>query len=159
MLHRVGISSPFGGNSWNGTKRMRVLGLDVGDRRIGVALSDPLGITAQRLTNIQRSTLERDSAAVAVLVTHHAAQAVVVGLPLTMRGTVGEQAKKVMGFIEALRPQVPCPIYTVDERLTTVQGQRSFHETEAPRRTRKQLIDQVAAQLILQAYLDATQAH
>ena len=134
---------------------MRVLGLDVGDRRIGVAVSDSLGITAQRLTVVERGeTLSRDVDAVATLAASHGAEAVVVGLPLTMRGEIGEQAKKVMAFVEALRQRVACPVETVDERLTTVQGQRALLETDASRAKRKQRIDQVAAQLILQSYLD-----
>lgn len=135
---------------------MRIVGLDVGTRRIGIAVSDSLGLTAQRLTQLERRTVPQDVEAIAALVRAHAAEAVVVGLPLTMRGQVGEQAKQVMGFVEALRARLPCPVHTRDERLTTVQGQRALLAMDATRRTRKRLIDQVAAQLILQAYLDAT---
>ena len=134
---------------------MRVLGLDVGERRIGVALSDPLGITAQRLTVIQRRDPVRDLEAVADLARAHAVEAIVVGLPLMMSGEPGEQAKKVTGFIEALRHTVSCPVHALDERLTTLQGERALLETDTRRKRRKELIDQLAAQLILQAYLDA----
>jgi putative Holliday junction resolvase len=132
----------------------RVMGLDVGDRRIGVALSDGLGLTAQRLSLITRTGLARDVATVAALATEHQTDAVVVGLPLTMAGEVGDQARKVTVFIDALKPKVACPVVTMDERLTTVQGQRAMLETDTSRRRRKELVDQVAAQLILQAYLD-----
>ena len=135
---------------------VRVLGLDVGQRRIGVALSDPLGLTAQRLTLVERTTFRRDLEAVAVFVREHKAQAIVVGLPLTLHGEVGEQAKGVMQFVDALRAAVDCPVHVLDERFTTVQGERALLATDTPRRRRKLLIDQVAAQLILQAYLDAT---
>lgn len=134
---------------------MRVLGLDVGDRRIGVAVSDPLGITAQRLTVIERRGLTHDLQAVARLVQQHQAESLVVGLPLMMSGEAGEQAKKVTGFVEALRGIVSCPVHALDERLTTVQGERALLETDTRRKRRKELIDQLAAQLILQAYLDA----
>ena len=134
---------------------MRVLGLDMGERRIGVAMSDALGLTAQRLTVIQRHDPGQDLQAVAVLANDHAVEAIVVGLPLTMRGEAGEQATRVMTFVEALRGVVRCPVHLVDERLTTVQGERALVVMETTRAKRKRLIDQVAAQLILQAYLDA----
>ena len=133
---------------------MRVLGLDVGDRRIGVAVSDSLGLTAQRVTVLERRGPSRDVEAVQALVAQYGASAVVVGLPLTMRGERGVQAEKVSAFSEALRRRVAVPIEFVDERLTTVQGARALRETGASRRTRKAVIDQVAAQLILQDFLD-----
>lgn len=133
----------------------RLLGLDVGERRIGVALSDPLGLTAQRLTVISREALEQDLTAVATLASEHGVEAVVVGLPLMMDGHIGEQAQRVMEFVERLREHLACPVHVVDERLTTVQSERALLETDTSRRKRKQLIDQLAAQLILQFYLDA----
>ncbi len=132
----------------------RVLGLDVGERRIGVSLSDALGLTAQRLTLIQRQTLAQDVKTVAALVEEREATAVVVGLPITMRGDIGEQAQRVMTVVEALRGALSCPVHVMDERLTTAQGERALLETDTSRSKRKRLIDQVAAQLILQAYLD-----
>ena len=134
---------------------MRVLGLDVGERRIGVALSDVLGITAQRLTLLERRELAQDLKALAALATEHTVEAVVVGLPLTLRGEIGPQAKRVMEFVEALRAQVSCPVHVMDERLTTVQGERALLAMDTRRDKRKLLIDQLAAQLILQSYLDA----
>ena len=133
---------------------MRVLGLDVGDRRIGVALSDPLGLTAQRLTVLDRRGIARDIAAVRALVERHEAKTVVVGLPLTMGGVQGVQANKVTAFSDALRRQITVPVQLVDERLTTVQGTRALLETGASRGKRKQLIDVVADKLILQQFLD-----
>ena len=139
-------------------EKTRVLGLDVGERRIGVSLSDALGLTAQRLTLIERQTLERDLGAVAALVEEHRAASIVVGLPITMQGAIGEQAKLVMVFVEALRGAVSCPVHVMDERLTTVQGERALLATNTSRRKRKRLIDQVSAQLILQAYLETHHA-
>ena len=137
---------------------VRILGLDVGDRRIGVALSDSLGLTAQRLTVVDRRGPSGDVEAVRALVERHAVDTVVVGLPLTMRGEQGPQAKKVVEFSEALRRRIHVPIELIDERLTTVQGTRALQETGASRRTRKGIIDQVAAQLILQQFLDRRRA-
>jgi putative Holliday junction resolvase len=133
---------------------MRVLALDVGERRIGVAMSDSLGITAQRLPMLNRRGDRRDHEAVASLVQQHGVTTVVVGLPLTMRGEQGPQAKKVLEFVQDLRRQLTVPIQLVDERLTTVQGARALAEAGTSSRKRKQTIDGVAAQLILQQFLD-----
>ncbi|MBI3324395.1 MAG: Holliday junction resolvase RuvX [Candidatus Omnitrophica bacterium] len=133
---------------------MRILGLDVGERRIGVALSDPLGLTAQRLVVVQRRGPRQDVEAVARLAREHQASEIVVGLPLTMRGELGEQATKITAFAESLKARMGRPVHLVDERLTTAQSERALLETDTRRRRRKILIDQLAAQLILQAYLD-----
>lgn len=137
---------------------LRVLGLDMGERRIGVALSDPLGLTAGRLTVIERHGLEADVAVVRQLVERHEVQTIVVGLPLTLRGERGIQAKRVEAFAQQLARRLGLPVAFVDERLTTVQGERVLREVKASRRQRKQTIDQLAAQIILQQYLD-TQRH
>ena len=132
----------------------RVLGLDFGERRIGVALSDPLGISAQRLTVLERTNLRADLNAVRELVTRHGVEALVVGLPLTMKGERGVQAEKASTFARQLQERVAVPVHLVDERLTTVEGERALRATNTSRRKRKATIDQVAAQLILQQYLD-----
>jgi putative Holliday junction resolvase len=132
----------------------RILGLDVGDRRIGVALSDPLGLTAQPLTVIERRDAARDVDALSALVAQHQVSCIVVGLPLTLRGEQGIQADKVESFVQRLRSRVRLPVELIDERLTTVQGERALAEGGASRRQRKAAIDQVAAQLILQQFLD-----
>ncbi len=134
---------------------MRVLGLDVGEARIGVAVSDSLGLTAQQLTVIPRKGLAADLAALRTLIDAQGVGTVVVGLPLTMRGERGIQAQRIASFGDALKRQVPVTVTFLDERLTTVQGERALLETGASRRKRKQVIDQVAAQLILQQFLDA----
>ena len=132
----------------------RALGLDVGDRRIGVALSDPIGITAQPLTVLERQGSAKDVDAVCALAQEHGVGVIVVGLPLTLRGERGPQAQKVVSFADALRRRMAMPVQLMDERLTTVQGERSLRETGTPARKRKQVIDQVAAQLILQQFLE-----
>lgn len=137
---------------------MRILGLDVGTRRVGVAMSDPLGLTAQPLTVLTRRGTVEDLDAVRALVTAHGVERVIVGLPLTMRGARGPQAQQVAAFADALRQRVAVPVELLDERLTTVQGERALLATDTSRRRRKQLIDQVAAQLILQQFLDRSAA-
>jgi len=131
------------------------MGLDLGSRRIGIALSDSLGLTAQRLTVLERRDPQQDLAEITALARTHEVGAIVVGLPLTLGGQTGRQATEILRFVEALRGTVTCPVQVLDERLTTVEGERSLIAAGTRRRKRKQLIDQVAAQLILQAYLDA----
>ena len=134
---------------------MRVLGLDIGDRRIGVALSDAVGLTAQRLTVLEREATTADVQAVVSLVAQHQVTAVVAGLPLTLQGASGPQAKKVLSFVGALRRALTAvPVHLLDERLTTVQSERVLRATRTSRSRRAQLVDQVAAQLILQDFLD-----
>ena len=133
---------------------MRILGLDVGDRRIGIAVSDALGLTAQPLAVLGRRSLAEDLGAIRTLVEHHEASAVVVGLPLTLRGARGPQAEKVVAFTEQLRQAVTAPVHLLDERLTTVQGSRALTEMGMRHKQKKSVVDQVAAQLILQQFLD-----
>lgn len=133
---------------------VRVLGLDVGDRRIGIAVSDPLGMTAQRLTVLVRQSLRKDLETIAALATDYQVCAIVIGLPLTLQGAQGPQANKVVAFAEALRGRLAMPVELLDERLTTVQGQRALLAVGVAGKQRKQLVDQVAAQLILQQFLE-----
>lgn len=131
----------------------RVIGLDVGDRRIGVAMSDALGMTAQPLTVVTRTASAADCEAIRRLVETHGAIRLIVGLPLSMRGDRGPQAQKVLSFVDALRQVIPVPIELIDERLTTVEGERAMRSAGASAQQRKAMIDQVAAQLILEHYL------
>ncbi len=137
---------------------MRVLGLDLGERRIGVALSDDLGLTAQGLTVLQRKGPKADVRAVCRLAAEHEVGTIVVGLPLTLRGARGPQAQGAEVFAEALRRRLAVPVELVDERFTTAQGERMLLQADVSRRRRKQVLDQVAAQLILQQYLDSRKA-
>jgi putative Holliday junction resolvase len=134
---------------------MRVLGLDVGDRRIGVALSDETGTLASPLFTMERIGPRKDLRALAELVREHGASEIVVGLPRRLDGTIGDQAVKVQQFAEALQPVARVPIRYWDERLTTVEAEQILIERDVSRRRRKGLVDQVAAVLILQGYLDA----
>ena len=133
---------------------MRYLGLDVGDARIGVALSDETATLASGLATLQRSGPRKDLKAVADLVRRHQSGEVVVGLPRSLDGTLGPQAEKVLAFMEALRGMVKVPVVPWDERFTTVVAQQALIESGVSRRERKEVVDKVSAILILQSYLD-----
>ena len=130
------------------------MGLDVGDRWIGVALSDPLGILASPLTRIERTDDEAAVKAIADLVRKHEVRAVVAGLPYSLNGNVGPQAVRVHDFLQTLAQALTVPIQTSDERLSTVVATQGMIEAGASRESRKGKIDAAAAALILQWYLD-----
>ena len=132
----------------------RYLALDVGEKRIGVALSDETATLASPLTTLARGGVRKDTAAVADLAQRHEVAAVVVGLPLNMDGTPGRQAEKVLAFAEALRRRLQVPVLPRDERLTTVEAEERLREAGFGWRERKRLIDQTAAVVILQEFLD-----
>jgi putative pre-16S rRNA nuclease len=134
---------------------VRYLGLDVGDRRIGVALSDETATLASGLETITRVGPKKDPKAVAELVRKHEVGEVVVGLPRKLDGTVGPQAEKVLAFVEQLKNVLAVPVVPWDERFTTVVAHQALAEAEASRRERKANVDKVSAILILQNYLDA----
>jgi putative pre-16S rRNA nuclease len=134
---------------------MRSLGLDVGDKRIGVALSDETGTLASGLPTLARVGPRRDVRAVVELVRAHEAGEVVVGLPRRLDGTVGPQAEKVLAFMEDLRGALRVPVVAADERLTTVAAEEILIERGVSRRDRKGMVDTVAAVIILQDILDA----
>ncbi|MGB2877462.1 MAG: Holliday junction resolvase RuvX [Dehalococcoidales bacterium] len=129
----------------------RSLGLDIGDRWIGVAMSDPRGILASPLTIIDRTDEPSDINAILAIIDQNQVGAVVVGLPLSMKGSIGSQAEKVQGFTQELSEHTKIPIEYRDERLTTVEAQRLMKMTKKGRKDRD---DAVAAALILQEYLD-----
>lgn len=133
---------------------MRFLGLDVGDRMIGVAVSDETGTVATGLPTLRRVGPRKDVRAVVDLIRRHEAAEVVVGLPRRLDGSLGPQARKVLAFMEDLRPSARVPVVPWDERLTSVVAERALLEGDVSRRDRKGLVDKVAAILILQNYLD-----
>jgi putative Holliday junction resolvase len=128
--------------------------LDVGDRRIGVAVSDPLGITAQGLPTLERVSLKEDVQALLELVRAWDVRLVVAGLPINMNGTRGLQSEKVKRLMGKLQEAAELEVVYWDERLTTVAANRSMLEGDLSRKKRKQAVDRVAAVLILQGYLD-----
>ena len=132
----------------------RCLGMDLGTKRIGLALSDPLGWTAAPLPALSRVGWKKDLAALRRLVETHAVLRIVVGLPLRMDGEPGEQAKQAQEFAARIRVELGVPVETWDERLTTVQAERTLIDSDVRRERRRQVIDSLAASLILQGYLD-----
>lgn len=133
---------------------MRIMALDVGSKRIGVALSDPLKITAQGLQTFQRTTLEEDVKGLWKLIDEHEVSQLVVGLPKNMDGTIGFKAEEVQQFIADLTAERKIDVIWIDERLTTVSAERVLLEADVSRAKRKKVIDKMAAVVILQSYLD-----
>jgi putative Holliday junction resolvase len=133
---------------------MRYLGLDVGDVRIGIALSDESATIAGGLPTLTRVGPRKDVKAVAALVREHEAGELVVGLPRRLDGSVGIQAQKVLDFMDAVRAAVKVPVVAWDERFTSALAQQTLLEGDVSRKGRKGAVDKVAAILILQNYLD-----
>jgi|KBSMisStandDraft_5_1062788.scaffolds.fasta_scaffold489901_2 putative Holliday junction resolvase len=142
-----------------GVGLIRVIGFDVGDRRIGVAVSDPLGYTAQPLMTLHRTNKRADMKSVGRLLRRNGVEEAVVGNPLYMSGDVSPQALKAQAFAEDLRVDFGITVHLWDERLTTTQAHRHLDDSgyapRGPGGERKGIIDQVAAVLILQSFLDA----
>ena len=133
----------------------RVLGLDVGDRTVGVAASDLLLMTAQGVETIRRETLEKDLARLDELMREYDAVRLVVGLPRNMNGTEGERCEVVRSFADAIKKKRPdAEIVFQDERLSTVAATKSLIAADVSRKKRKKVIDKMAAVFILQGYLD-----
>ncbi len=133
----------------------RVLALDVGERRIGVALSDPTRTLASPLTTIRAVPRSTALKRILTLIRDYEVTALVIGLPLTMNGDVGPQATQVQQFVNELRPLIDIPIFFVDERLTTVAAERMMIDLKIKPEQRRVRIDEVAASIILQDFLDA----
>lgn len=133
---------------------MRILGLDVGDKTIGVAISDPLGFTAQGITTIRRKNYTYDIEELKKICDEYGVESIVSGLPKNMNGTLGPQGEKVLEFCERLKEALNIKIDMWDERLTTVAAHRAMLEADLSRAKRKKLVDKIAATYILQGYLD-----
>jgi putative Holliday junction resolvase len=134
---------------------VRIMGLDVGSKTIGIAISDSLGWTAQGIETIRRKSIEHDLERLDQLIREYEVSRIVVGLPKNMNGTIGPKGEEILGFVQLLRGRLQLPIETWDERLTTVAAERSLIDADIGRRKRKQVIDKLAAVLILQNYLDS----
>ncbi|SDY88092.1 Holliday junction resolvase RuvX [Tindallia californiensis] len=137
----------------------RILGLDIGDRTIGVAVSDPFGWTAQGVTTIKRSDLPKDLEELGKIVEEYKVTKMVVGIPKNMNGTFGPQAEKVRELVKEIVKQITIETVEWDERLSTKMAERSLIEGDMRRNKRKKVIDTVAAVCILQGYLDYQQHH
>ena len=135
---------------------MRVLGIDHGQVRIGLALSDPLGMIASPLQTLERRRKRKqDLAAIVAIAKEHDVSAMVIGMPFEMSGAAGKKANEVRQFMEALRLISPVPVHEWDERLTSVAAERALTTMNVRGDRRGELVDQMAAALILQGYLDS----
>jgi putative Holliday junction resolvase len=132
----------------------RILALDFGSRNIGLAITDPLGLTAQGLPTLRRSTKRNDLDYLRRLIKQYAVGEIVMGLPLRMSGIEGIQSEKVHEFAEELRRRFKLPVHLYDERLTSVEANRLLRETEMSIRRRAEVVDQMAAVLILQSFME-----
>jgi putative Holliday junction resolvase len=132
----------------------RVLGVDYGEKRVGLALSDLLGLTAQPLSQIERQDDARLAEAIAALLEPHEIERIVVGVPLGLSGTDSPRTKRTRRFISRLRRSVPVPVHGWDERLSTAHADQALAEMEVRPSRRAERRDMMAAQLILQSYLD-----
>ena len=134
---------------------MRILGLDVGDKKIGVSLSDPMLLTAQGLKLHRRGSIEEDLEEFKRIVKEHEVGEIVVGLPRDLSGKIGPRAQNVMGFADKIREAVNLPVNLWDERFSTNEAHRVFDMADVRHRKRKPYLDIMASQIILQGYLDA----
>ena len=137
---------------------MRILGLDYGSRTVGVAVSDPLGLTAQSVETIwrkQENKLRQTLARIEELVSEYHVEKIVLGYPKNMNNTIGERALKSLEFREMLERRTGLPVVMWDERLTTIEANRTLMESGVRRENRKEHLDQLAAIFILQGYLDS----
>ena len=137
---------------------MRILGLDVGDKKIGVSLSDPTLLIAQGLTLYRRGSLEEDLKEFKRIVKEHEVGEIVIGLPRDLSGNIGARAKSVMGFADRVRESIDIPVNLWDERFSTNEAHRVFDMAEVRHKKRKPYLDIMASQIILQGYLDARSA-
>lgn len=137
-----------------GMEYYRTMSLDLGDVRIGIAISDILNIIANGLETYNRQSDEKDVQYIANLVKEHNVKVIVLGLPINMDGTKGERVEKTYAFAEKLKKVIDCKIDYMDERLTTVTAERVLIDGNVRRDKRKQVIDKLAATIILQSYLD-----
>ena len=139
-------------------RNMRILGLDYGSKTVGVAVSDPLGLTAQKVETIwrkQENKLRRTLARIEELIAEYEVEKIVLGFPKNMNNTVGERAEKALEFGEMLKKRTGLEVIMWDERLTTVEADRTLIEAGVRRENRKQYLDGIAALFILQGYLDS----
>lgn len=133
---------------------MRILGLDIGSKTIGVAMSDPLGWTAQGITTIKRTKKEKDIEEIKRICNENLVETIVIGLPKNMNGTIGESGERILEFSEEIKEATNLKIEMWDERLTTVAAHRAMLEADLSRQKRKKIVDKIAATYILQGYLD-----
>jgi len=133
----------------------RILALDFGSNRIGLAVTDELGLTAQGLPTLERSNKRGDLDHLRWIIKHYDVGEIVMGLPLRLSGSTGAQSEKVEAFAADLRKRFKLPVHLFDERLTSVEANRVLRQSEMSIRRRAEVVDQLAAVLILQAFLES----
>ena len=134
---------------------MRIIGLDIGEKTIGIAICDPLGYTAQGITTIRRKGKKSDIEELKKLCSEYQVEEIIAGLPKNMNGTLGPQSEKIIKFCDFIKENIDLPLQYWDERLTTVAANRAMLEADMSRSKRKKIVDKVAATYILQGYLDS----
>lgn len=141
---------------------MRIMGLDYGSKTVGVAVSDPLGLTAQGIEIVRRKSenkLRQTLARIEEIAKEYSVEKIVLGFPKHMNNDIGERAEKSLEFKEMLERRTGLPVVMWDERLTTVEADRTMMETRIRRENRKEYVDMIAAVFILQGYLDYLSNH
>ena len=133
---------------------MRILGIDLGEKRIGISICDELGITAQGLPTIISKTEIEDIKSIKKIIDQYNVEKVITGLPKNMNGSIGPQAKKAILFAEKIKDYCKIPVEMLDERLTTSSAEKALIQGNRSRKKRKKVIDKMSAVLILQTYLD-----
>lgn len=133
---------------------MRILGIDYGLKRVGLAISSPVGFIAQGLPTIKRMDGKDFLEEVADVIRENGVEEIVIGLPKNMNGTIGVKAEEVLALVEVLKSRFNLPVHTVDERLTTVRAQKAMTGANISKKGKKKRVDMIAAQFILQTYLN-----
>lgn len=134
---------------------MRIMGLDIGEKTIGIAICDPLGYTAQGITTVRRKGKESDIEELKKVCNEYQVEEIIAGLPKNMNGTLGPQSEKIIKFCDFIKERLTLPLKYWDERLTTVAANKAMLESDMSRSKRKKIVDKVAATYILQGYLDS----
>jgi len=133
---------------------LRILGIDLGEKRIGISISDELGITAQGLSTINSINEIEDLNKIKEIIDRYTVEKIILGLPINMNGSLGSQAKKALSFAEKLKLSFQLPVELEDERLSTSKAEKFLIEAGRSRKKRKKVIDKMSAVIILQSFLD-----
>jgi len=134
---------------------MKILGIDYGEKRIGLALSDPSNTVARSMKVLKRNETRSWLGEIKAIVHQNKVEKIIIGLPRNMNGSLGEKGKEVLAFVKVLEKVVRVPIVTWDERLTTVSAEKVLRQAELSRKKRKDILDKLSACIILQNYLDS----
>jgi len=134
---------------------MKILGIDYGEKRIGLAVSDPSNMVAGSLNVLKRNRTRSWFKELKLIIDENKIEKIVVGLPVNMNGSLGEKGREVLAFVEVLKKGVKVPVVTWDERLTTVSAEKLLRQAKLSREKRKDILDKLSASIILQSYLDS----